>query len=119
MLEKAIAEAPRRPRILRKSKAGSPSTLGGDGPNGRQGLLGPAHLGQDIVRGRCPDKWLRGGIVLSDISVDGFFEFWDGPENASADAVLRDVPKNRSTLLSHEELVGVKWTWTLGCFSRL
>ena len=57
-----------------KEKAGSPSILGRDGPDGRQGLPCPQErmrscLGEAIVRGRCPDQWLRVGIVPIDIAV--------------------------------------------------
>lgn len=53
-----------------KKKAGSPSALGRGHPNGCQGLPCPGHLGEDMVRGRSPDKWSRSDIVSRDPSLE-------------------------------------------------
>jgi hypothetical protein len=48
--------------------------------------------------------------VPVDVAFDGHDELFEVREYSASDMVLNRAWKNRSTLLSHEDEVGVKWT---------
>ena len=55
--------------------------------------------------------------MQGDVLLDGGGEFRDAREHATLQAIGGEASEKRSTMFSHEAEVGVKWTWTRGCFS--
>jgi len=69
---------------------------------------------QDIGRSCGPNERLRVTVMFADVRFDGSDQRIDAPKNATSDGLLVISRKNRSTMLSHDELVGIKCTWKRG-----
>jgi hypothetical protein len=52
--------------------------------------------------------------MMGDVFFDCTSKFCDAAQGPAAKAVHRKVRKKRSTILSQEALVGVKWKWKRG-----
>ena len=63
---------------------------------------------EDVLSFSCPDEGFRCLVMLVDVLVERLDQFEDAPEHASPLPFSVRSRKNRSTLFSHEALVGVK-----------
>ena len=61
-----------------------------------------------------PDEWLGMFVVVVDVLADGFDEFLALPKMPRRSRFSVRSRNNRSTIFSHEQLVGVKCMWKRG-----
>ena len=72
-------------------------------------MLRSGDLFEDFAGGLGPDEGFWVGIVVFQIFHDGALELCDAAERAASDAFSGDPAKKRSTMLSQDAEVGVKW----------
>ena len=74
----------------------------------------PRDARENLVGGFGPDERLEIRMVGVDECLDGGLQLRHAAVRPAADLFVRQLANQRSTRLSHELYVGVKWTWNRG-----
>jgi hypothetical protein len=77
-------------------------------------LAGALNSFQNIGWFGGPNEVFGVVVVLIDVVADGHDQLLDFAEDASPSLVLSEVTEASFTMLSHELLMGVKYTWKCG-----